>query len=478
MTRIPALHIDQYDLNMPYAWWKYGMAERRVLFNAYFRKHPFGNGYTVFAGLERIVAYLENLRFTDEEIEYLRRRPEKYDEGFLAYLRDFRFTGNIDAMREGEIVFPEEPLVKVEATLFEAALIEAAILNIINWHTPVATKASRIKQVAGDDPLIEMATRRMPEADAAVWAARAAYIAGFDSTSNTYAGLLFGIPAKGTMGHMWVQSFASELEAFRRFVEVFPEGAVLLVDTYDTLRSGVPNAITVAKEMEQRGRRLLGIRLDSGDLAYLSIRARRMLDEAGLHYVKIFATNNLDEDLIANLKEQGARIDVWGVGTMLASVGAALGAVYKMKARCVDGIMEPVIKVSDNFEKTTVPGDLVVYRLVDRQTGMAKGDYVALADETVPDSVELFHPVYTHKRKRVTNFEAQPLLVPVFREGKRVYDLPSLDEIRAYHKAQLARFWPEYRRRLNPEEYPVSFSKRLWTLQQEMIALQRAKFQE
>lgn len=474
--RISALHIDQYDLNMPYAWWKAGLADRRVQFDVYFRKHPFGSGFTVFAGLERIVHYLENLRFTEEDIAYLRNRPERYDEGFLDVLRGFRFRGNVDAMREGEIVFPEEPLLKIEGTVLEAALVEAAVLNIVNWHAPVATKAARMKEVAGDEPLIEMATRRMPEVDAAVWAARAAYIAGFDATSNTYADMRFGIPAKGTMGHMWIQSFDSELEAFRKFVEAFPEGAVLLVDTYDTLRSGVPNAITVAKEMEARGQRLLGIRLDSGDIAYLSIQARRMLDEAGLDYVKIFATNNLDEDVIASLKEQGAKVDVWGVGTMLAAVGASLGAVYKMKARWVNGRMQPVIKVSDNFEKTTVPGDLVVYRLYDRATGMARGDYIALAAEELPDEVELFHPVYTHKRKRVTGYEAQALLVPVFRDGERVYELPSLDAIRQYHRRQLSRFWPEYRRRLNPEEYPVSLSERLWTMRERMIAEQRAKF--
>lgn len=475
MERIPALHIDQYDLNMPYAWWKAGMADTKVQFNVYFRKHPFGNGFTVFAGLERIVDYLEGLHFTEEDIAYLSTRPEHYEPGFLDMLRAFRFCGNVDSVREGEIVFPEEPLLKLEGTVLEAALVEAAILNVVNWHSPVATKAARMKQVAGDDPIIEMATRRMPEVDAAVWAARATYIAGFDSTSNTYADMRFGIPAKGTMGHMWIQSFDSELEAFRQFVKAFPEGAVLLVDTYDTLRSGVPNAITVAKEMEERGQRLLGIRLDSGDLAYLSIEARKMLDGAGLDYVKIFATNNLDEDLIANLKEQGAKVDVWGVGTMLASVGASLGAVYKMKARSVNGHMEPVIKVSDNFEKTTVPGDLVAYRLYDRETGMARGDYLALADEDLPDEIELFHPVFTFKRKRVTDFEAQALLIPIFRNGERVYELPTLKEIREYHRQQLARFWPEYRRRLNPEEYPVSLSERLWTLREQMIAEQREK---
>lgn len=469
MERIPALHMDHYDLNMPYAWWKMGMADERVLFNAYFRKHPFGNGYTVFAGLERIVQYLEQLRFSDEDIRYLRNRPEQYDEGFLDYLRRFRFGGSVEAVREGEIVFPEEPLVKVEGTLVEAALIEAAILNIINWHSPVATKASRMKQVAGDDAMIEMATRRMPEVHAASWAARAAYIAGFESTSLTYADMRHGVPAKGTMGHMWIQSFDSELEAFRNFARVFPNSSVLLADTYDTLRSGVPNAIAVAKELEARGDRLVGIRLDSGDLAYLSIQARKMLNDAGLDYVKIFATNNLDEDLIASLKEQGAKIDVWGVGTTLASVGASLGAVYKMKARDVGGTMQPVIKVSDNFEKTTIPGDLAVYRLFDRVSGMAKGDYMTLDGETVPDEVELFHPIYTHKRKPVKEYVATPLLVPVFKDGERVYDLPTVHEIRQYHKEQLGRFWPEYRRRLNPEAYPVSLSKKLWELRQSLV---------
>jgi len=292
------LHTDKYQINMMYAHWVQGSLNEKAVFEAYFRKLPFGNGYAVFAGLERIVRYIGSIRFGDEEIDYLREQEESYREEFLEELRRFRFTGSLYCVPEGTLVFPNEPLIRVEARMFEAHLIETAMLNFFNYQTLIATKAARIRQAAPEDTLLEFGTRRAQEADASIWGARAAYIAGFHATSNMRAGMLFGIPTKGTHAHAWVQGHDSEEEAFRLFAESVPDGVTLLVDTYDTLRSGVPNAIKTAKQLEAQGKRMQGIRLDSGDLAYLSKTARQMLDDAGLHYVRISASNDLDENII------------------------------------------------------------------------------------------------------------------------------------------------------------------------------------
>jgi nicotinate phosphoribosyltransferase len=468
------LHTDKYEINMMYAHWAHRSQNDKAVFEMTFRKLPFGNGYAVFAGLERVVRYIQNLRFSDREIDYLRQQEERYPEAFLKELKDFRFTGNLDAVPEGTLVFPGEPLVRVEARIFEAQLIETALLNFINYQTLVATKASRIKQAAPNDTLMEFGTRRAQEADAAVWGARAAYIAGFHATSNLRAGMLFGIPAAGTHAHSWVQMHDSEEEAFRKYAEALPDQVTLLVDTYDTLGSGVPNAIKTARLLEKMGKRLNAIRLDSGDLAYLSKRARQMLDDAGLTHVQIVASNDLDENIVFNLKAQGAKIDAWGIGTQLITAAdqPALGGVYKLVAREKDGRYVPVIKISANPEKVSNPGFKDVYRLLSRDTGKAEADYVALHEEEdirQEARVRLFDPAHPYLRRYAERYRAVPLLVPVFREGRLVYDLPSLRQIREHHVGQLGLFHPEYLRKLNPEVYRVYLSEAAWNLKMKMI---------
>lgn len=470
---VSSLHTDKYQINMMYAHWKNGTHRNRRAFDLYFRQLPFGNGYAVFAGLERAVHYLENLRFTEEDLEYLASQPENYDPEFLKMLRSFRFTGDVYAVPEGTLVFPNEPLLRLEGSIMELQLVETALLNFIGYQTLVATKAARIRHVAPKDILMEFGSRRAQETDAAVWGARATYLAGFNATSNVRAGQLFGIPTQGTHSHSWVQDFDSELEAFRAFVRSFPNQGILLVDTYDTLRSGLPHAIQVGLELKKEGKRLVGIRLDSGDLAYLSKRARQMLDEAGLTDTLIVASSDLDETTILNLKSQGAKIDSWGIGTKLITAHdqPSLGAVYKMVARYTQGRWVPTLKISSNPEKVTTPGRKTVYRIVDRETGKARGDLITRVDTVIDEDkpLVLFHPVHTFRKKKVTNFRAINLLVPIFREGKRVYELPSLEEIRKYHREQLSLFWEEYLRILNPEEYPVDLSRDLWEEKQDLL---------
>ncbi|MGO4541862.1 nicotinate phosphoribosyltransferase [Paenibacillus sp. 2TAB19] len=468
------LHTDKYQINMMYAHWLHGTANEKAVFEAYFRKLPFGNGYAVFAGLERIVRYIEDLRFGDEEIDYLRTQEENYQEAFLEDLRSFRFTGNLYAVPEGTVVFAGVPLLCVEARMFEAQLIETAMLNFLNYQTLIATKAARVKQAAQDDVLLEFGTRRAQEADAAVWGARAAYIGGFHATSNMRAGMMFGIPAKGTHAHAWVQGHDTEEEAFRKYAEALPDQVMLLVDTYNTLASGVPNAIKVAKLLESQGKRMQAIRLDSGDLAYLSQTARKMLDEADLPYVKIVASNDLDENIIFNLKAQGARIDTWGVGTKLITAAdqPALGGVYKLVAREKDGEYIPVIKISGNPEKVTNPGYKEVYRIVNTRTGKAEADYVTLKGEKAAADgkrIKLFDPVHPYIYKYVDEYEAISLLQKIFEAGELVYELPKLNRIQEYHAEQLTLFWPQYLRKLNPEAYRISLSEAAYKLKMDLI---------
>lgn len=468
------LHTDKYQINMMYAHWIHGTLDNKAVFEVFFRKLPFGNGYAVFAGLQRIVEYVRSLSFNEEVIAYLREQEEDYAPAFLEKLQSFRFTGNLCSVEEGTIVFPNEPLIRVEASVFEAQLLETAILNFMNFQTLIATKASRIRQVAPKDILMEFGTRRAQEADAAIWGARAAYIAGFDSTSNMRAGMLFGIPTKGTHAHAWVQDHDSEEEAFFRYAAALPNQVTLLVDTYDTLKSGVPHAIKVAKAMEAQGKRMSGIRLDSGDLAYLSKTARTMLDEAGLPYVKIVASNDLDENIIFNLKAQDCQIDSWGVGTQLITAAdqPALGGVYKLVAREKDGEYVPVIKISGNPEKVTTPGLKEVYRLMNRRNGMAEADYIVLSGDTEAlegRKLKLFDKLHPYLYKYVEDYEAVPLLKPIFVGGEQVYELPELDQIRAYHAKQLKMFWPEYLRKLNPAAYLVDLSPQAWQLKMDLI---------
>ena len=458
-----ALHTDLYQINMGYAYFKDGIHERKAYFDVYFRKIPFGGGYAVFAGLEKVVEYLNSFEFTDSDIEYLAELG--YEEDYLQYLKQMKFTGSIRSVREGEIVFGNEPLIRVEAPLIQAQIIETAILNIVNYQILIATKAARIKHLCPNEPCMEFGTRRAHEFDAAVWGARAAIIGGFDSTSNVKAAKLFEIPCSGTHAHSFVQAYEDEKVAFKKYAAAHKD-CYFLVDTYDTLRSGIPTAIEVADELKDKIN-FLGIRLDSGDIAYLSKEARKMLDAAGYPNAKVVASNDLDEATITHLKQEGARIDAWGIGTKLITAydNPALGAVYKLA--CLEdenGNMVDRLKVSENPAKLTIPGIKRVYRIINKENGMAAGDYIALESENVNEekSIKLFHPTHTYLEKEVKNFEARDLHVDIFKDGKQVYEVPSVQESAEYFKENKKIIWNEYLRLLNPEFYPVDLSTKCW----------------
>lgn len=459
-----ALHTDLYQINMMETYWEDGIHDRKAVFEVYFRKMPFGNGFAVFAGLERVIHYLKNLKFSEDDIAYLKNELD-YQDDFIDYLRGIRFTGTVRSMAEGEIVFGNEPLMRIESTLAEAQLIETAILNIINYQTLIATKAARIKYIIGNETAMEFGSRRAQEMDAAIWGTRSAYIGGFSATSNVRAGKLFGIPVSGTHAHSLIQAYIDEYTAFHKYARRHKD-CVFLVDTYDTLRSGVPNAIRVAKELGDKIN-FVGIRLDSGDLAYLSKKARKMLDDAGFPNAKIVASNDLDEMTILNLKAQGAKIDVWGIGTKLITGydQPALGAVYKLVSiEDQSGKMVDTIKISGNPEKMSTPGLKKVYRIINLANQKSEGDYIALEDEHPNEEKELhmFHPVHTYICKTVTNFEARDLHHDIFTAGEMVYTMPALSEIRSYCLHNLNYLWDEYKRSLNPAEYPVDLSPKCW----------------
>ena len=408
-----SLHTDLYQINMAKTYWLDGIHERKTIFELYFRRLPFGNGYAIFAGLEKVIKFIRDFRFTESDINYLREEIG-YEDEFLDYLKDMRFTGTICSMQEGELAFSNEPILQVEAPLAEAQIIETALLNIVNYQTLIATKASRIKQVVGDEVALEFGSRRAQEMDAALWGTRAAFIGGFDGTSNVRAGKLFGMPVAGTHSHAMVQAYQSDYLAFKKYAESH-NNCVFLVDTYDTLRSGVPAAIKVANEFGDRIN-FIGIRLDSGDMAFLSKEARKMLDEAGFHDAKIFASSDLDEYTILHLKAQGAKIDSWGVGTKLITAydQPALGAVYKMVSiEDENGEMQDTIKISANAEKVTTPGRKKVYRIINRLNHKSEGDYITLWDEEPEkeERLKMFHPVHTFVSKFVTDFEARNLFM-------------------------------------------------------------------
>lgn len=475
-----ALHTDLYQINMAETYWEDHMHNRRAVFDLYFRKLPFGNGYGVFAGLERIIDYIQKFRFSESDLSYLKEELG-YDDDFIEYLKTVRFNGTIKSVQEGEIVFGNEPLLRVEANLGEAQLIETALLNIVNYQTLIATKASRIKQIVKDQPLMEFGTRRAQEMDAALWGTRAAFIGGFDATSNVRAGKLFGIPVSGTHAHSMIQAYQDEYKAFKKYARRHKD-CVFLVDTYDTLNSGVPNAIKVAKELGDKIN-FLGIRLDSGDMAYLSKKARKMLDEAGFMDAKIYASNNLDESTIISLQAQGAKIDIWGVGTKLITAydQPALGAVYKLVSiENENGEMEDTIKISANPEKVTTPGIKKIYRIVNMINNRTEGDYIAKENENPNEEerLKMFHPVHTYISKFITNFNAVNLHHDVFTDGKLIYQQPSLTEIKAYSNAQLELFWDEYKRTVNPEEYPVDLSQETWDNKMKIIEEVREKVKD
>lgn len=464
------LHTDLYQINMMQVYFNKGIHNKRAVFEAYFRKVPFENGYAVFAGLERIVRYLENLSFSDSDLSYLEELG--YPEEFLDYLKNLKMELTVKSAKEGDLVFANEPLVQIEGPLAQCQLVETAILNIINYQTLVATKAARIRSVIEDEPLLEFGTRRAQEMEAAIWGTRAAIIGGANATSNVRAGKIFNIPVSGTHAHALVQTYGDDYQAFKAYAETHKD-CVFLVDTYDTLRVGVPNAIRVAKEMGEKIN-FLGVRLDSGDLAYLSKKVRQQLDDAGFPNAKIYASNDLDENTILNLKMQKAKIDVWGVGTKLITAydQPALGAVYKIVSiETDDGSMRDTIKLSNNAEKVSTPGKKQVWRITSRAKGKSEGDYITFADTDVTqlDEIEMFHPTYTYINKTVRDFDAVPLLVDIFDKGKLVYQLPSLQEIQEYGRKEFDQLWDEYKRVLNPQDYPVDLARDVWQNKMDLI---------
>ena len=464
---------DFYELTMGNGYFEIGYKDRITYFDVFFRKVPDGGGFAIAAGLEQLIDYIENLHFTDEDIAYLRGR-KLFSEEFLAYLKDFRFTGDIYAIPEGTPVFPREPLVVVRAPAIEAQLIETFTLLTVNHQSLIATKANRIVRAARGRTVLEFGSRRAQGADAAIIGARAAYIGGCHGTACTISDEIYGVPAGGTMAHAWVQMFDSELEAFKAYCRIYPTNATLLVDTYNTLESGVPNAIRAFNEvLKPMGITKCGIRLDSGDIAYLSQKARKMLDEAGWETCQISASNSLDEHLIQDLLLQDAKIDMFGVGERMITAKSepVFGGVYKLVAVEKDGEITPKIKVSENVEKITVPHFKKIYRLYGNDTGKAIADYMTVYDETVDDShdLEIFDPNATWKKKTVYDFTARELLVPIFINGKRVYDCPPLEQVRDYCKAQVDTLWDEVKRFDNPHTYYVDLSEKLWTIQQDLL---------
>jgi nicotinate phosphoribosyltransferase len=468
-----ALLTDLYQLSMVGGYVQAGKTHQWANFDYFFRTVPDNGGYCILAGLSDLIEYIQRLHFNSEDLSYLKSLGI-FSQGFIDYLANFRFTGDLRAMPEGTVVFPHEPLIRVTAPLPEAQLIETTLLNVMNFQTLIATKGARIRCAAQSDPVIDFGLRRAHGPEGASMASRAAYIGGVDSTSNVLAGRLYEIPVKGTHAHSWIESFPSELEAFRAYADVYPKACLLLVDTYDTLQSGVPNAIRVGRELKEKGLKLRGIRLDSGDLAYLSKEARRMLDEAGLEDAAIVASSDLDEWIIESLKRQGARIDIWGVGTRLVTSFShpALGGVYKLTALDEgEERMVPKIKRSDNPDKITNPGLKKVARMVDRE-GRIRGDVLFMDEEKLPEriSFQVHHPMVPHIQKTYpANFEIRELMIPVFEKGKLVYNIPPLREIRDHTLQNLHNLDAAYKRFHNPHVYHVSLSPLLYEVKGRLL---------
>ena len=469
-----AMLCDFYEFTMSNGYFKNGFYKRTVYFDVFFRSVPDNGGFAIAAGLEQLIDYIKELHFEDADIDYLRSKGI-FDEDFLAYLKNFRFTGDIFAVPEGTPVFPNEPILTVRAPAIEAQLIETFVLLTINHQSLIATKANRIVRAAQGRAVLEFGSRRAQGASGAVDGARAAYIGGCAGTACTLTDQLYGVPAGGTMAHAWVQMFDSELEAFRTYCELYPKNPTLLVDTYDTLRSGIPNAIEVFREKNIRE---CAIRLDSGDISYLSKKARKMLDDAGLTDCKITVSNALDEKLIRDLMMQGAKIDTFGVGERLITSSSApvFGGVYKLVAvEKLNGEIEPKIKVSENTAKITNPHFKKVYRYYDNESGKALADELCVWDETVDDTKPhtIFDPNATWKTKTLINFTAKELLVPVFKNGECVYDCPSIQEIQAYCAGQLDCLWDEVKRFENPHNYYVDLSEQLYQIKSILLSLHK-----
>ncbi len=464
------LRCDLYELTMMNGYLLTGVADQNVVFDLFVRSIPEQGGYCIAAGLADAVRFLTSVRFTPAEIDYL-RGLRLFAEPFLDRLKRFRFTGDLHAVPEGSLIFPLEPILRIHAPLFEAQFFESALLNAVNFQTLIATKAARICHEAGADNVMEFGMRRAHGIDGSLSAARAAYVGGVESTSNTEAGRLLQIPVRGTQAHSWIMAFADELTAFRAYADCYPDHCVLLVDTYDTLRSGLPHAIEVGRELQQRGKRLAGIRLDSGDLAYLSIQARQMLDEAGLGDTRIVASGDLDEWIIHDLKIQGARIDLWGVGTRLVTSHnePSLTGVYKLAAVMKDGRWTPRLKVAERATKSTLPGVKQVWRMRGQDQWL-EGDLIAQVGEDVrpaPPGPIGYHPLIEYEKKRYdATASVEPLLQPVIREGALIDELPTLPALRERTQAQLAMLHPTSRRLLNPHFYKVSISEQTLRMRQ------------
>lgn len=465
---------DFYELTMGAGYFANGYTDRITYFDLFFRRCPDGGGFAIAAGLEQIVQYIQELHFDPEDIAYLRER-KCFNEDFLNYLANFKFTGDIWAVPEGTPIFPREPIITVRAPAIQAQLVETYLLLCVNHQSLIATKANRVVRAAEGRTVLEFGSRRAQGADAAILGARAAYIGGCHGTACTISDQLYGVHAGGTMAHAWVQMFDSEYEAFKAYVKMFPNNATLLVDTYNTLKSGVPNAIRAFNEvLKPMGITKCGIRLDSGDLAYLTREARKMLDEAGWTDCKISVSNSLDEYIIRDLLRQGAQIDMFGVGERLITAKSepVFGGVYKLAAiEEPDGTVVPKIKISENVEKITNPHHKKLYRFYAKDTGKAIADYLTVYDEVVDDSKDMtiFDPDATWKTKKVYNFTARELQVPVFKGGELVYKLPSLEEIRSYCLAQVDTLWDEVKRFDNPQTYYVDLSQKLWDIKYDLL---------
>ncbi|MCG8502369.1 MAG: nicotinate phosphoribosyltransferase [Firmicutes bacterium] len=464
---------DFYELTMANGYFQHGLADKIAYFDMFFRKVPDNGGFAIMAGVEQLIEYLQNLKFDEEDIAYLRTK-KIFNEAFLEYLKNFSFTCDVWAIPEGTPIFPNEPIITVKGPIIQAQFIETMMLLTINHQSLIATKANRIVRAAQGRPVMEFGSRRAQGYNGATFGARAAYIGGCVGTACTIADRDFNIPALGTMAHSWVQLFPSELEAFRAYARTYPENCTLLVDTYNVLKSGVPNAIRIfEEELAPRGFRPKAIRIDSGDITYLSKEARRMLNEAGFSDCKILASNSLDEYIIRDILIQGAQVDLFGVGERLITSKSepVFGGVYKLAAVEEDGQLIPKIKLSENVGKITNPCFKQVYRLFNRSNDKAIADVITLADETIDDgnSYVIFDPEHTWKRKRISNFYAKKLLVKIFEDGKCIYNSPDLDEIREYSRQQIDKLWVEVLRFENPHNYYVDLSKPLWDIKDALL---------
>lgn len=471
---------DYYEMTMANGYFQEGMQDVVGYFDLYYRQNPDQASFAIFSGLESVIAYLENLHFSEDDIAFLRTK-KIFPEDFLDYLRNFHFDCDVWSVPDGTVVFPNEPLITVRGPMIQASLVETMLLLLVNHQSLIASKANRIVRAAEGRPVMEFGSRRAQGPDAATLGARAAYIAGCVGTANTLTDQRFGVPALGTMAHAWVQLFEDEYTAFKKYAELYPTNATLLIDTYDTLHSGLPNAIRVFREVLKPQGLSGGVRLDSGDIAYLSKKARRILDEAGFPDAKIVASNSLDEYRIQDILGQGAKIDSFGVGENLISSQSSpvFGGVYKLVA--VEGKegLEARIKISENVEKITTPGFKTFYRFYDKASGKALADLVTLFEEKVEgESYEIFHPVYTWKRTLLENFEARQMREQIFSAGKLIYQLPSLEDRRNYCKREIESLWEEYKRFDNPHVYKVDQSQKVWELKHQLLDKAQKKARE